>query len=378
MTARQGPSRFSFDSPAVTARRLALALAASVALHIYLAGWIRVPEAPTAAEPIQATLIAAKEAPQAEAPKVEAKSARVAKLAPRPYKPPKPKPASATVPKEGSPEPQPAVQSAADDSAPKAASGTESGEELAQAGGSPAGAAPAVPNVVETPASPPLRAERSPLPQGTIRYDLFYGGNRFLIGRSELKWTIAEGRYQLATSGKTIGLAALFYPFGVTSGSGGRVTENGFQPDFFFVDRTSRKGEKQLRVLFDWDAGLARFSGAEGERVAPLQPASIDLLSLICQLSVLRLEPGPLHLSLTNGRKLDTYEVEVGTQEVVETPMGDLRAVYVKQLRKPGDEGIEVWLGVDFGYLPVRMRFTDRKGSIAGEQLVTDIRLVRG
>ena len=50
----------------------------------------------------------------------------------------------------------------------------------------------------------------------------------------------------------------------------------------------------------------------------------------------------------------------------------------MKQLRKPGDEGIEVWLAVDFAYLPVRLRFTDRKGSIAGEQLVTAIQLVRG
>ena len=93
---------------------------------------------------------------------------------------------------------------------------------------------------------------------------------------------------------------------------------------------------------------------------------------------VARLEPGPMQLNLTNGRKLDTYEVEVGAQEVVETPMGDLRTLYVKQLRKPGDEGIEVWLAVDFAYLPVRLRFTDRAGSIAAEQIVSAIQLVRG
>jgi hypothetical protein len=164
----------------------------------------------------------------------------------------------------------------------------------------------------------------------------------------------------------------------MSSSSEGRTSAAGFEPDFFQVDRTSRKGEKQLRVAFDREAGLARFTGTEGTREEPLRPASLDLLSLVCQLSVVRLEPGPMQLNLTNGRKLDTYDIEVGPQEVVETPMGDLRTLYVRQLRKPGDEGIEVWLAVDFAYLPVRMRFTDRKGSIAGEQLVTAIQLVRG
>ncbi len=191
-------------------------------------------------------------------------------------------------------------------------------------------------------------------------------------------WEIADGRYRLATNGRTIGLAALFYPFGVSSASEGRITEAGFEPDSFRLDRTGKKGEKQYRVEFDRASGVARFTDPDGVREVPLRPSSLDILSLVCQLSVVRLEPGPLRLNLTNGRKLDTYEVEVGPQEIVETPMGELRAVYVKQVRKPGDEGIEVWLAVDFAYLPVRLRFTDRKGSIAAEQLVTGVQLVRG
>jgi len=224
----------------------------------------------------------------------------------------------------------------------------------------------------------PLRVARPMPSQGMIRYHLFYGANRFMVGRSELAWDIEDGRYRLSTKGETVGLAALFYPFGMSSESAGRISATGFEPDFFRIDRTSRRGEKQLRVTFDRPAGVLRLSGPEGASEVPLRPSSLDLLSLICQLSVIRLEPGPMQFNLTNGRKLDTYAVEVGAHEVVDTPMGDLRTLYVKQVRKPGDEGIEVWLAVDFGYLPVRLRFTDRKGSIAGEQLVTAIQLVRG
>ena len=43
-----------------------------------------------------------------------------------------------------------------------------------------------------------------------------------------------------------------------------------------------------------------------------------------------------MQLNLTNGRKLDTYEVEVGQQEVVETPMGDLRAAVREAVAQAG------------------------------------------
>ncbi|MET0218660.1 MAG: DUF3108 domain-containing protein [Burkholderiales bacterium] len=370
------------DFGSITARRLAAALAISVALHLCIGSWIRAPKPRAPPEPIHATLIVAKESAQtaSELPKAEPDPVRAAMPAPRQRKAPKPPPSplvSTPMLREAQPESQPDADPTTSAGLEDAPASTAS-KEVVPGPQVPAAAEPVPIAAQLPPAAAPLRAERSILPQGTIRYDLFYGSNRFLVGRSELTWDIADGRYRLATSGKTIGLAALFYPFGMSSGSEGRVTESGFQPDLFFVDRTSRKGEKQFRVSFDWEAGIARFSGAEGDREAPLRPASLDLLSLICQLSVLKLEPGPMQLNLTNGRKLDTYEVQVGRQEVVETPLGELRAVYVKQLRKPGDEGIEVWLGVDFGYLPVRLRFTDRKGGIAGEQLVTDIRLVRG
>ena len=357
-----------------TGGRFALALAISIALHFAIASRLKTRESPSPLLPLEATLVAATEEPHPP-PRVEPGTAP----APKPVAPPRrvQRPA---------PTPAPIVREAEATSGqhPSPAMPIEEGPATATAS---AGATESLPPAAVAPNAgvtasaitvTPLRAERPMAPQGTIQFELYYGANRFLVGRSELSWEIANGRYRLATSGKTIGLAALFYPFGMSSGSEGQISAAGFEPDFFHLDRTSRKGEKQFRVEFDRGAGVARFSDAEGVREVPLRPSSLDLLSLICQLSVARLEPGTMQLNLTNGRKLDTYEVEVGTQELVETPMGDLRALYVKQLRKPGEEGIEVWLAVDFAYLPVRLRFTDRKGSIAGEQLVTSVQLVRG
>jgi Protein of unknown function (DUF3108) len=352
-----------------TGGRLALALAISIALHVAIGTHIRAPASPAPPlQPLEATLVAAQKEPP---PPLRSKRKVVASSKPRsqPRRTTQPTPAPASIAREA--EPGPPV--------PMEEGPAIEGVSTAATKSAPSLPVVSAPSLAESPqAVTPLRVERPLSPQGTIQFDLYYGANRFLVGRSELSWDIADGRYRLATNGKTVGLAALFYPFGMSSGSEGRITAAGFEPELFRLDRTSRKGEKQFRVAFDREAGVARFSDAEGVREVPLRPSSLDILSLICQLSVARLEPGPMQLNLTNGRKLDTYEIEVGQQEVVETPMGDLRALYVKQLRKQGDEGIEVWLAVDFAYLPVRLRFTDRKGSIAGEQLVTAIQLVRG
>lgn len=358
---------------AITRRRLVLALAVSVALHFAVASRLRMPEPPAPMQPLQATLLAAEEAPPPTPAAAERHLAAAPKRPPPPRRTPKPTQTVA---------PAPAVPAVADPPATAAARPDmeDAGAEPGAVGESAPPLPPASPPqpVADDPAVTALRMERPLAPQGFIQFEIYFGANRFLVGRSELSWEIADDRYRLATNGKTIGLAALFYPFGMSSASEGRITAAGFEPDVFRLDQTGRKGEKQFRVEFDRAAGVARFTDPAGVREVPLRPSTLDILSLVCQLSVAKLEPGPLRLNLTNGRKLDTYDVEVGPQEVVETPMGDLRAVYVKQVRKPGDEGIEVWLAVDFAYLPVRMRFTDRKGSIAGEQLVTAVQLVRG
>lgn len=367
--------------PSMASRRLAAALVVSLALHFVLALGVQAPHKAAPTEPIRATLIAVKEEsqvapPPAPAPKRASRPATgpAAKAAPRP----KPRPVIRPTPEVAAPAETVAHATPVPESPPAVpAAVAETAEHAGTGGPSPADAA-AEPLPAQVPVAPALRPERAMSQQGTIRYDLFLGRHRFLAGRSELTWEIDQERYRLSSIAETVGLVWLFYPYGLSSSSEGRITGSGFRPENFRVERGSRKGDKEFLVHFDWEARVARFGGTQQAREVPLPPGSLDLLSLICQLSVLQLTPGPMQLSLSNGRKLDTYDVEVGAEETLETPMGDLRAVYVKQVRQPGDEGIEVWLAVDYGYLPVRVRFTDRKGSIAGEQLVTEIQLARG
>jgi hypothetical protein len=85
--------------------------------------------------------------------------------------------------------------------------------------------------------------------------------------------------------------------------------------------------------------------------------------------------PGRSHVAVTNGSKLQVYELEVRAEEKIDTPLGVLRALPVRQVRREAAESIELWLATEYRHLPVRIRFYGRDGEPAGEQIVTAIRL---
>ena len=80
-------------------------------------------------------------------------------------------------------------------------------------------------------------------------------------------------------------------------------------------------------------------------------------------------------LPVTNGSRFETYDLDVLEEERIETPMGLLRALPVKQVPRPGAESIAVWLAVDYRHLPVKLRFFDRDGRQMAEQVVDQIQI---
>ncbi|MFA5124067.1 DUF3108 domain-containing protein, partial [Zavarzinia sp.] len=67
-----------------------------------------------------------------------------------------------------------------------------------------------------------------------------------------------------------------------------------------------------------------------------------------------------------------TYRVEVLGEEVLLLPTGERRA---SRLRiRSGNDTIELWIAPDMRALPLKIRFTDRKGEIF-DQVAQDIEM---
>ena len=211
--------------------------------------------------------------------------------------------------------------------------------------------------------------------RGRITYTLFYGEVRSPVGRVVQSWEAENGVYRITSDAETSGIVELFRPQRLRYLSQGRITREGLQPESFLMSRTRRGQTEAAQARFDWSAGSLDYGLAREPQQAPLPAGTQDLMSLIYQHAVMPPVPGRFRVPVTTGSRFDIYEIEVTAEESIETPIGTLRALPVKQLPKPGMESIQIWLAMEYRYLPVLIRHYDREGRFSGEQVVSEIRI---
>lgn len=226
-------------------------------------------------------------------------------------------------------------------------------------------------------ASEPVAAvPADPLPtKGRIEYIVLYGSSDGLpVGKVVHSWKMKNGEYLLASDAETTGLVDLFSHQQLRYVSQGKVTPQGLRPDSFFITRTRRGKTEAARAIFEWDNRQILYGYAHDRKVAALTEGAQDLMTLAYQFALVPAPgPGRLRVPVTSGKGFDTYDVEVLTEQVIDTPIGQLRTLPVRQIARPGKEHFEIWLAVRYQYLPVRIRHYDRKGDYTGEQVVTEI-----
>ena len=236
---------------------------------------------------------------------------------------------------------------------------------------------PVAPPVLEEASEPepkpaPLLARRLPR-QGEITYELYLGNDKFSVGRTLQTWELDDERYRLSSVSETTGLVSLFTRQQLAYESRGELTAAGLRPEHFTTYRLRSGHSENAAADLDWNAMTAMIGNPQRDVALPADAQ--DLVSFMYQLGLMPLAPGRIEMPITNGWKLERYELEIGGEEQLQTPFGTLRAVPVRQVRRPGQESIELWLAAEYRWLPVRIRFFDREGEPSGEQLVSDIRV---
>lgn len=211
--------------------------------------------------------------------------------------------------------------------------------------------------------------------RGRISFNLVYGRDGFPVGRTEQSWQIDGTRYQLTSRSETTGLADILRSQHRNYISRGELTPGGLRPETFVMSRNRGRGAEEARAQFDWVHGTVTLGPASAQREQALPPGSQDLVSFMYQLALDPPPPGRTRVPVTTGSRLETYELEVHPEEKIETPLGVLRALPIRQVRTTRAETIELWLAIEYRHLPVRIRFLGRDGEPAGEQIVTEIRL---
>ena len=340
-------------------RIVALAVAVSFALHAAL--FVAIPErvdlaASAADETFTARLEPAKVAsatPAPPSPRIVRARTRPAPARPAPSLAPVPELLAATGPADGWAVPMP--------SASPLPPPAPAHEDLAMA-------EPIIP-WVRPPPVPPPEPEAFPLeglPQDlTIDYDL---NSAIAAAHASYHWVRDGDGYRITGQGELGGLAQLFVDGRMTQESVGIITSAGLRPERF-VER--RSGNPDEGLEFDWVARQVTFDrGPANRKTVPLAEDTVDWLTMIFQLAHQPpRSPGQtMTLRVYTQRRLYDFHLEVAGIEEIAIPLGAVRALHLHHIDPEGGPPVDVWLGIDEHYLPVKLRYPVAKKRLMVEQ----------
>ena len=205
-----------------------------------------------------------------------------------------------------------------------------------------------------------------------VRTDIAAKVNSSPAGRAKIVYQLLPNReqYHLESLMQASGFAALVIP-DLLQTSDGFLSDRGLQPRKYLYQFGDKKN-KTFSATLDWEANKLTLQSAKGVKELPLVEGTQDLLSFMYQFMFMP----PLQnmqLSITNGKKLGTYDYSFAGEEITATKMGDLRTMHILRTTEDADEKTELWLALDYQYVPVKIRKTEKEDKVY-ELLATSLK----
>jgi hypothetical protein len=168
--------------------------------------------------------------------------------------------------------------------------------------------------------------------------------------------------YQVTSEAKTTGVAAALYRLSILRESRGRITPKGLRTDSF---AELRNGKPKRSGTFDWEKRQAHLVDGESEQTVELPDNTWDTTSFGYNFAFTGLETPPVSANLTDGRRIMHYDYKILGKEGLDTALGRLETVHVQKVQPPGDKrGFDVWVAPGHYNLPVRIRYTEKDGTV--------------
>ncbi len=202
-------------------------------------------------------------------------------------------------------------------------------------------------------------AQAAPPQHVEMTFEINYGSMRLGIGEDRL--THNGKQYQVHSDTIPKGIAALFIE-PIRRESKGSVTENGLRP-VSFIERGRKKGIRAAE--FDWTNYRLRLIDGESNQVVDLPKGSIDQASLPYAFAFAGKIPDDFSVHVTDGRRIKEYQYRIVGRERIKSALGEIETIHIERLPNPDTKrSFEFWVAVEQHYLPVQVRFTDKKGRL--------------
>ena len=177
-------------------------------------------------------------------------------------------------------------------------------------------------------------------------------------------------KYSVVSETKTVGVAALFYKLNIRRESRGSLTASGLRP-LQFEEKNSRKPRRAAD--FDWDARQVKLTDGDKIETVPLSANTFDPTSLPYAFAFAQSNEESMKVFVADGRRLADYEYRIIGKETLKTPLGELVTLHFQKVREADDKrGLEFWLSVDRHFLPVKIRYVEKNGTMV-DSTVTSV-----
>jgi len=219
---------------------------------------------------------------------------------------------------------------------------------------------------------PALEPEKFPVEALPSRLSIAYKiTSSFADGHATYEWERDGDNYRITGEMEAEGFFTLFLEGQIRQESRGTVGPAGLRPERFSEIRPSHPPEG---LEFDWDSRQVTFDRNGDRKTTPLTVNTVDWLSMIFQLAHRPPTGETLAMQVFTQRKMYQFRLQVLGVEEIEIPLGRVRALHLRHDDpNDGKEGVDVWLGIEQHYLPVKLRFPVARNRLMVEQVATSV-----
>lgn len=205
-----------------------------------------------------------------------------------------------------------------------------------------------------------------------VRTEITENVNASAAGKAKIVYQLLPNntQYQLKSLIQAKGLASFLIP-DLLQTSEGTLGRTGLQPEHYLY-QFGDKANKTFSANFDWRNQQLSLHSANGRQLFELPSGTQDLLSFMYQFMFVAPMQN-MRLSITNGKKIGTYDYSFEGEVAIDTKMGKFNTLHLSRMAAEGEKKTELWLALDYQYVPVKIRETEKQGKVY-ELLVTSLK----
>ena len=202
-----------------------------------------------------------------------------------------------------------------------------------------------------------------------IDYDVKRSLDGNPVGVSRTEYTLdSDNHYSIKNEVEAKGFVSLFYWNKLVQTSDGLLTSEGLKPITYHYQFGSKIDNV---AFFNWESRTIVTTANSKTNNFEMIDGSQDMLSFMYQFMF---EPPltKMKIYIANGKSYKSYDYAYINDELIEYETLKLETMHIAKYNYSNEERIDLWLAKDYRYIPVKIRKTEKDGSIL-EQIVKKI-----